>query len=231
MPPHRAHVGAASLCVGAASAAMGARGKLARCRGIAGRAGSHREHWAIVFLGNRGQVSSPPWRLLQQPRESQYLTLPYRRACPTVVPAKAGTQRLKRGRSPQTEQTTPRHALHNTPPHRPMPAAVALAAMSGVEGGRAEKARQGAGQDGPPSSPRHGGRVEDPRPDARVRRGVSHKTLAAQRLSCRKERRKSSRRGRRLPAFRKRHRRRCEAEQASQTYEAKTTRTASPTAR
>ncbi|NII53067.1 hypothetical protein FHS47_000396 [Lutibacter sp. SG786] len=112
MPSHRALVGTASLCVGAASAAMGAR-ESARCRGIAGIAGSHTEHWAIVFLGNRGQVSSPPWRLLQQPRESRYLTLPNRRACPTVVPAKAGTQRLKRGRSPQTNTTT--QATHQTP--------------------------------------------------------------------------------------------------------------------
>ena len=43
-----------------------------------------------------------------------------------------------------------------------MPAAVALAAMSGVEGVRAEEARQGAGQDGPPSSPRQDAESKTP---------------------------------------------------------------------
>src|ERR1700755_1101992 len=55
------------------------------------------------------------------------------------------------------------------------PVAVALAAMSGVEGVRVEKPRRGpawmAGR-----LRRGRSRVEDPRPNARVRSGVSHKT-------------------------------------------------------
>jgi len=61
------------------------------------------------------------------------------RAPLTVVPAQAGTQRLT---WTITEQQTTRFQ-DNTPPHRPTPAPVPLAAMSGVEGVRADKARRG----------------------------------------------------------------------------------------
>ncbi|NII55736.1 hypothetical protein FHS47_003108 [Lutibacter sp. SG786] len=53
-----------SCPVGAASAAIRVR-ESARCRGIAGIAGSHRELWVFVVLARLGEVFSPPWRILQ----------------------------------------------------------------------------------------------------------------------------------------------------------------------
>ncbi|NII56076.1 hypothetical protein FHS47_003452 [Lutibacter sp. SG786] len=83
---HRALVGTTSLCVGAASAAMGARDKLARCRGIAGIAGSHREHWAIVFLGNRGQGCLAAMAAPTEERAPPASPAPHRRACESRHP-------------------------------------------------------------------------------------------------------------------------------------------------
>ncbi|NII53365.1 hypothetical protein FHS47_000694 [Lutibacter sp. SG786] len=70
-----------------------------------------------------------------------------------------------------------------------------------------------------------GRRVEAPPPGRPGPPRRSHKTLAAQRLSVRKERRKSSRRGERVLALKPRHRRRERGRKASQTYEANPTLT------
>jgi len=56
------------------------------------------------------------------------------------------------------------------------PAAVPLAAMSGVEGVRADKTPKGGRPGWPAVFVEAGCRVEDSRPNARVRSGVSHKT-------------------------------------------------------
>ncbi|NII53643.1 hypothetical protein FHS47_000972 [Lutibacter sp. SG786] len=60
---------------------------------------------------------------------------------PTVVPAKEGTQRLRRQDARAAISSC--SGSPTTNPHRPLPVPVPLAAMSGVEGVRAEEARRG----------------------------------------------------------------------------------------
>ncbi|NII53861.1 hypothetical protein FHS47_001190 [Lutibacter sp. SG786] len=159
---HRALVGAASLCVGAASAAMVARGKLARCRGIAGIAGSHREHWAIVFSweprpGLLAAMAAPTATpRIPVPHPSQPSYLPNRRACegrhPATQPWKVATNR--------TNDAAPRTTQHPTAPsdagsRRPRRDVWSRGRLGG-------KGPKGAGQDGPPFPPRQEAESETP---------------------------------------------------------------------
>ncbi|NII52873.1 hypothetical protein FHS47_000202 [Lutibacter sp. SG786] len=171
IPSRRAHVGAAS-------AAMGARGKLARCRRIAGIAGSHREQRAPT---QHARDSQPPSCL--------------RRQAPSDLSADGRHRPNKRRRA--THYTTHHRTVRCRQPS-PSPRCLESRACGWKRPvrGRAWTARRFRRGRKPSRKPPPG----RPGPPRR-----SHKTLAAQRLSCRKERRKSSRRGRRLPASRPRN--------------------------